>query len=46
LLGQDIARSWVQPCLLGYKIRWGESTFQQAKTGYESQRRAEAQNGG
>ena len=40
LLGNDTARSWIEPCLIAYQVRWGEVGFQHAKSGYESQRRA------
>jgi tetratricopeptide (TPR) repeat protein len=39
LLGEETARSWVEPCLLAYQLSWGESAFQQARAAYESQRR-------
>ena len=41
LLGEDVASSWVEPVLLAYAVRWGEPTFQQAKSAYEAQRRSE-----
>lgn len=40
VLGEEAASSWVEPCLLGYQIRWGGPAFQQAKTAYEARRRA------
>ncbi len=45
LLGKDVAASWVEPCLLGYKIRWGDEVFQKAKATYETQRRGEKNHG-
>jgi tetratricopeptide (TPR) repeat protein len=45
LLGQETAGSWVEPCMLGYKIRWGDPAFLQAKAGYEAQRREALQRG-
>jgi tetratricopeptide (TPR) repeat protein len=41
LLGDDTARSWIEPCLLAYQIAWGEARFQNAKSKYEGRRRAE-----
>jgi tetratricopeptide (TPR) repeat protein len=41
LLGNDVARSWVEPCLLGYQIRWGKDRFEEAKSAYEARRRFE-----
>ncbi len=39
LLGDDVASSWIEPCLLGYKLRWGDSVFQETKIAYETRRR-------
>jgi len=39
-LGKDVARSWVEPCLLAYKVYWGDEAFQRAKAEYEAERRA------
>jgi tetratricopeptide (TPR) repeat protein len=41
VLGNDTARSWIDPCLLSYQVRWGNSVFQRAKNEYEALRRAE-----
>jgi ATP/maltotriose-dependent transcriptional regulator MalT len=41
VLGEETARSWIEPCLLMYQVRWGESVFRQAKKEYEARRRAE-----
>ena len=41
VLGKETAGSWIEPCLIGYQVRWGESAFQQAKNAYEARRRAE-----
>jgi tetratricopeptide (TPR) repeat protein len=41
LLGNDVAASWVEPILQGYRASWGEAVFHQAKSEYEAQRRAE-----
>lgn len=41
LMGKETAASWVEPCLLAYKLRWGTSAFEQAKRDYETRRRAE-----
>jgi tetratricopeptide (TPR) repeat protein len=43
VLGQDTAGSWVEPVLLGYTLKWGESAFRQAKSDYEQRRRREIQ---
>lgn len=40
VLGRDGAKSWVKPVLLAFKIRWGADVFDQAKSSYETQRRA------
>jgi tetratricopeptide (TPR) repeat protein len=42
LLGDETARSWVEPCLLAYQVSWGESEFQKARSTYEAQRLAAA----
>jgi hypothetical protein len=39
LLGQDLARSWVEPVLLGFKLRWGDDAFADARAAHERQRR-------
>jgi tetratricopeptide (TPR) repeat protein len=40
LMGKEVAGSWVEPCLLAYKLRWGTPAFEQAKKEYEARRRA------
>lgn len=40
LLGRDVARSWIEPCLLAYQARWGDASFAAAKESYEARRRA------
>jgi hypothetical protein len=40
LLGCDVARSWVEPCLLALKLRWGDDAFAAARQTYEATRRA------
>ncbi|ANH68307.1 hypothetical protein [Mitsuaria sp. 7] len=39
LLGQDLARSWMEPVLLGFKLRWGDDAFAEARAAHERQRR-------
>ena len=39
LLGNDVAASWVEPCLLGFQIRWGEAKFHEARQTYQAHRR-------
>jgi hypothetical protein len=39
LLGADVGRSWVEPCLVAYQLRWGREVFQEAKRRYEARRR-------
>ena len=41
LLGNETARSWIEPCLIAYQVRWGEPAFRIAKNEYEEQRRNE-----
>jgi tetratricopeptide (TPR) repeat protein len=41
LLGQDVARSWVEPILIAYQFKWGPETFAAAKQAYEDRRRIE-----
>ncbi|KVD68441.1 hypothetical protein [Burkholderia ubonensis] len=41
LLGADVARSWVEPCLLALRMRWGEAGFDQAKRAHDDRRRAQ-----
>jgi tetratricopeptide (TPR) repeat protein len=40
VLGREVARSWVEPCLAAYNVVWGDLAFQQARSEYEAQRRA------
>jgi hypothetical protein len=47
LLGRDVARSWVEPCLLVLRARWGAQAFDEARRAHdEQQRRVRAQGGG
>lgn len=39
LLGREVARSWVEPCLAAQRLRWGDEAFAAARQAYESQRR-------
>jgi tetratricopeptide (TPR) repeat protein len=43
VLGLDAARSWIEPILMAYHMKWGESAFQDARRQYEARRRAERQ---
>jgi tetratricopeptide (TPR) repeat protein len=36
LMGEGVARSWVEPVLLAYKLEWGEPAFAAARRGYET----------
>jgi hypothetical protein len=38
LLGTEIARSWVEPVLAGFKLQWGDAAFAQARAEHERQR--------
>ncbi len=40
LLGRDVARSWVEPCLSALRTRWGEADFDSVRREYEASRRA------
>jgi tetratricopeptide (TPR) repeat protein len=40
VLGGDAARSWVEPCLMAYQLKWGEAIFAQARKEYEATRRS------
>jgi hypothetical protein len=40
LLGRDVARAWVEPCLSALRLRWGDQAFFSAKADYEAARRA------
>jgi tetratricopeptide (TPR) repeat protein len=39
VIGKDAARSWIEPCLAAYRIKWGEQSFEKAKDEYDAQRR-------
>lgn len=41
VLGQDAAQSWVEPCLMAYRLKWGEERFGKSRKEYEATRRAE-----
>ncbi len=45
LLGSNVARSWVEPCLLALRLRWGDAPFNDIKQAHDAQRRAERQAG-
>jgi len=45
LLGRDMAAEQVRPCLQALRLRWGQETFQTAKTKYEATRRRELLDG-
>jgi tetratricopeptide (TPR) repeat protein len=38
LLGPGVARSWVEPCLLTLRLRWGETEFNSIKQAHETRR--------
>ena len=40
LLGREVARSWVEPCLLALKLRWGDEAFAAARQAHDAARRA------
>jgi hypothetical protein len=40
LLGEPVARSWVEPLLLAYRMKWGDAEFTAARQGYESARKS------
>jgi hypothetical protein len=40
LLGRDVARSWVEPCLFALRIRWGDAAFAAIKREHDARRRA------
>jgi tetratricopeptide (TPR) repeat protein len=40
LLGAPVARSWVEPCLLALRLRWGDAGFAAAKAAHDARRRA------
>lgn len=39
VLGSDVARNWVEPCLVAMRLRWGDGGFATAKGAYEAERR-------
>jgi hypothetical protein len=41
LLGRDVARSWVEPCLLALRLRWGDADFANVKAAHDAHRHAE-----
>jgi tetratricopeptide (TPR) repeat protein len=41
LLGNEAARSWIEPCLLAYQLKWGAEDFAETKACYETERRAD-----
>jgi hypothetical protein len=43
LLGREIAQSWVEPCLLALRLRWGDGEFVAVKAAHDARRRAERQ---
>ncbi|WP_321963642.1 hypothetical protein [Paraburkholderia sp. J7] len=42
LLGPDVARSWVEPCLLALRLRWGDADFAAVKREHDGRRRAQS----
>jgi tetratricopeptide (TPR) repeat protein len=43
LLGAEVAKSWVEPCLLALKLRWGEAGFDAVKAAHDAGRKAASQ---
>jgi hypothetical protein len=41
LLGRDLANSWVEPCLLAFRLRWSDAAFAEAKAAHDARRRTE-----
>ncbi len=41
VLGKEVARSWVLPIVSAYQALWGGQSFNDAKSQYESERRAQ-----
>lgn len=41
LLGEPVAKSWVEPCLLALRLRWGDAGFFDAKRTHDDRRRAQ-----
>jgi tetratricopeptide (TPR) repeat protein len=46
LLGRDVARSWVAPCLLALRLRWGGAAFAAVKAAHDARRRRELHESG
>ena len=40
LLGREVARSWVEPCLFALRLRWGDEAFAAARQAHDAARRA------
>lgn len=45
LLGSGVAQSWVEPCLLAMRLRWGDAEFNAVKQAHDARRRAEREAG-
>jgi hypothetical protein len=43
LLGREVASSWVEPCLLALRLRWGDAAFAAIKAAHDARRRAALQ---
>ena len=43
LMGAEVARAWVEPCLLALRIRWGEAGFATVKAAHDARRKAQSQ---
>jgi tetratricopeptide (TPR) repeat protein len=41
LLGSGVARSWIEPCMLAMRLRWGDTPFNTVKQAHDARRRAE-----
>lgn len=45
LLGSNVARSWVEPCLIALRLRWGNAEFNAVKQAHDARRRVEREVG-
>ena len=45
LLGSNVARSWIEPCLIALQLRWGDAQFSAVKQAHDARRRAEREAG-
>lgn len=45
LLGSNLARSWIEPCLIALQLRWGDAQFSAVKQAHDARRRADREAG-